>query len=306
MSHDNHPRVLVVTLDAAEPTLIRRLIDQGRMPTLRSLLAQGRWSRVDSPASIGSGAVWPTFMTGQPPSSHGVYGEWAWQPATMSLQRFSGEGLTPFWKEMTAAGVKVGVLDVPFAPMLNLAEGFELMEWGPHDTIRGHVQAGPGAIADLVSKKVPAHPFSSDRHDLTEPHDHEALGKLTAAGVAGIRLRGELAQRLIKETRPDLAIINFTELHHCGHFVWHTIASGHESYQGEFEHSAPVEPSLEEIYTEVDNQIGRLLEVAGNEATVMVFSLHGMGPARGLPAILGPLLSELGFARLAGWKAKSW
>lgn len=306
MSHNNHLRVLVVALDAAEPTLIRRLIDQDRMPNLKSLLAQSRWSSVESPAYIGSGAVWPTFITGQPVSSHGIYGEWVWQPATMSLQRFGGEGLTPFWKELAAAGVKVGVLDVPFAPMINLAEGFEVAEWGAHDVIRGHPQIGPGAIADLVSKEVAAHPFSSDRHDLTEPHDHEALSRLTSACLAGIRLRGELAERLMEQTRPDLAIINFTELHHCGHFLWHTIAPGHESYQGEFNLSSPVKPGLEGLYVEVDNQIGHLLEVSGNDATVMVFSLHGMGPARGLPAILGPLLSELGFARLAGWNTKSW
>jgi len=128
MSRNNYRPVLVVTLDAAEPALIRRLIDQDRMPTLKRLLAQGRWSRVDSPAYVGSGAVWPTFMTGQGPASHGVYGEWVWQPATMSLKRFSGDGLTPFWKELAAAGVKVGVLDVPFAPVNNPAEGFEVTE----------------------------------------------------------------------------------------------------------------------------------------------------------------------------------
>src|SRR6185295_3680928 len=44
----------------------------------------------------------------------------------------------------------------------------------------------------------------------------------------------------------------------------------------------------------------------GPDTTVLVFSLHGMRPARGVPTFLEPLLCELGFARLAGWRQQSW
>lgn len=40
--------------------------------------------------------------------------------------------------------------------------------------------------------------------------------------------------------------------------------------------------------------------------TVMVFALHGMRPALGFPAFLGPLLTERGFSRLASWGSQSW
>ncbi|HEY3024697.1 MAG TPA: alkaline phosphatase family protein [Pyrinomonadaceae bacterium] len=95
MSRHNGGRVLAIGLDAAEPALIRRLIAQDEMPALKSLLAEGRWLRVQSPAHIGSGTVWPAFMTGKEPSGHGVYGEWCWQPETMSLFRFDGRILKP-------------------------------------------------------------------------------------------------------------------------------------------------------------------------------------------------------------------
>lgn len=42
------------------------------------------------------------------------------------------------------------------------------------------------------------------------------------------------------------------------------------------------------------------------EANVIVFSLHGMRPALGVPAFLGPLLCERGFARLAALRSQSW
>ena len=54
--------VLAIGIDAAEPTLVSRLIEQNEMPVLKALLDGGQWLRVQSPAPIGSGAVWPTFM----------------------------------------------------------------------------------------------------------------------------------------------------------------------------------------------------------------------------------------------------
>ena len=63
MKRNNRRRVLAIGLDAVEPVLIRRLIEQRQLPALNSLLQEGKWLLVDSPADIGSGCVWPTFAT---------------------------------------------------------------------------------------------------------------------------------------------------------------------------------------------------------------------------------------------------
>lgn len=72
MSSANRSNVLAIGIDAAEGTFVRQLIEQGGMPALGGLLKEGRWLRVDSPAHIGSGAVWPTFMTGVEPDRKSV------------------------------------------------------------------------------------------------------------------------------------------------------------------------------------------------------------------------------------------
>lgn len=96
MSQNNGPRVLAVALDAAEPSLIRRMIEEDELPALESVLSKGRWMSVRAPAHVGSGSVWPTFMSGCDPSVHGVYGEWCWHPDTMSLSRYQGGELTAY------------------------------------------------------------------------------------------------------------------------------------------------------------------------------------------------------------------
>ncbi len=89
------PKVLAFAVDAAEPILVRRMIEQNEMPTLKSLLSEGRWMSVKSPADIGSGSVWPSFLTGEGPTVHGVYGEWCWEPDLMGIQRITSLAIDP-------------------------------------------------------------------------------------------------------------------------------------------------------------------------------------------------------------------
>ena len=224
----------------------------------------------------------------------------------MGVRRITGRQLTPLWKTMAESGTAVGILDIPFMPLVGLSKGFEISEWGPHDLIEGRVKAAPERVADLVKKEV-AHPLSHDRLDAAGPDDYENLQRLISASLDGIRLRGSLTQSLLKETRPDLSLIAFTEIHHASHFLWHTVQPEHAVYaQDVFGNLLPIKPALKDIYREVDRQIGALIETCGEGATIMVFSLHGMQPCHGVPGFLSSLLCEKGFARLSDWSSQSW
>jgi predicted AlkP superfamily phosphohydrolase/phosphomutase len=302
----NGTRVLAIGLDAAEPTLIQRLIEDGEMPALKRLLERGAWKRVESSAHIGSGSVWPTFITGTEPREHGMYAEWEWQPLTMGLTRCNGRSLRPFWKSLAAEGATVGVLDVPFAPIVNLPTGFEVSEWGAHDVVEGHMQISPASLNGLVSQTKP-HPLQHENIDAGGPDDYQRLARISARCLDGVKLRGELASRLIVETHPQLALVVFTEIHHAAHYFWHTIAPQHPFYKDDrFRSLSDTNLVIRDIYREVDKQIAGLVEVSGEDASVMVFSLHGMQPTLGIAAFLAPLLLETNWARLADWSSKSW
>lgn len=307
MKNRKRARVLAVGLDAAEPAFVRQLIEEGALPTLKRLMEAGSWSRVESPAAIGSGTVWPTFFTGDEPAVHGTYSDWCWQPQTMSLVRYDGSRLVPFWKRLANEGVTVGVLDVPFAPLVGLCAGFEITEWGAHDAFAGHMDLGPNEITELVTKKMAPHPFASADPAASRPRDVEGLRRLGEECLMGARLRGALAERLIQERETDLSIIIFPEIHHGAHRLWHTVATDHPLYAGdELQEAGTISPSPADVMREVDSQIARLIEAVGEEATVLVFSLHGMRPARGLPAFLPLLLEEAGMTRVNDWSNLSW
>jgi predicted AlkP superfamily phosphohydrolase/phosphomutase len=298
--------VLAIGIDAAEPALVRELMARGEMPALKALMDVGEWLRVESPARVGSGSVWPTFITGAGPSAHGAYGEWCWRPASMGLERYHGRGLKPFWEAPAREGLTVGVLDVPFMPLLGLSKGFEISEWGAHDVLEGRLDFSPAGLAPLLTDGAPRHPLALDRLDAAGPDDDESLRKVAAGCLEGVKMRGALAEQLFRETRPQLAVVAFTEVHHVSHYLWHTVAPGDAIYGGLEERTRAAAPALEDIYREVDRQVARLVSAAPEGAAVLVFSLHGMRPTRGIPSLLGPLLCEGGFARLADWRAQTW
>jgi len=243
--------VLAIGIDAAESTLVRRLIEQNELPALGSLLAEGKWVELRSPSLIGSGTVWPTFLTGEDPTSHGMYSEWKWLPETMSLRRYEGQHLTPFWHSLAQQGVSVGVFDVPFAPQVGIKRGFEVCEWWAHDATAAGFRVGPDEI-HVTLRKSPPHPLSSNRFVTVTPDSKNNLEEFARACSAGARLRGSLARRLISETNPQLSVIVFPEIHHAGHQLWHTIAPDHSIYDGLERNGGTVEPLLNDVYREID------------------------------------------------------
>ena len=311
MRPSSSPRVLAIGIDAAEPTLVRQWIARGELPELRALLESGGWGEVRSPAHIGSGAVWPTFMTGTGPEEHGVYSVLPWDPGTMALVRLTTDRLRPFWTDLARGGHSVAILDVPFAPVVGLPGGIEIAEWGAHDRVRGRMAVSPPGLQAWVARTAGTHPFGAGRAEVTGPDDGRGLRTLAAACQEGARLRGTLAVRLLAERHPDVLVAVFPEIHHASHYLWHTLEREEPAplrapnHAPESAGTDPGSPGLLEIYREVARQIGELARAAG-DAAILVFSLHGMRATGGIPDILDPLLRRLGLAALPGLRAGSW
>jgi predicted AlkP superfamily phosphohydrolase/phosphomutase len=288
-------RVLAIGLDAAQPSLLQAMLADGELPTLQKLREEGSWSRVESPAGYGSGVVWPTFFTGTDPTEHGQYTHWGWDPSTMSLSYYDASVHTPFWQALHRTGS-------PSASSTSRS----LRTWA--STAASRCWSGaptPGWTASRRSprptwrrrstKEHAQHPFS---HPLAAPpQDPVALSRQSVECVEGARLRGDLAVRLITEQRPDVAVVVFPEVHHGGHFLWQTVQPELAMYDDIRDDPQPAN-DLRELHRELDRQVARLVEAAGEGTTVIVFGLHGMEPARGVPAVLEPLLAGMGLAHI--------
>ena len=302
MSRSDRPGLVAIGIDAAEPTLVRRLVERGDLPALRGLVAEGVWGRAVSPPPIGSGAVWPTFQTGHGPARHGLYGEWAWQPDAMCLRRPSYEHLDPFWRLDASRGRRVTVVDVPFATRLGIPGCVEVLDWGSHDLPGGRPHVAPRNLEPMVAEAGGVHPFVAGPVTVAGPQDRPGQDRVVAGCLAGVAQRGRLAGRLLAETAPDLLLVVFPEVHRAGHLLWHAVDAPRGPAGGDG--AAPAR-GLPDVLAAVDREIGRLRELAGPEAAIVVFSLHGMRPASGIPTILGPLLEAHGLAARQRWRDQS-
>jgi len=307
MARNNNSPVLAIGIDSADPVLVRRMIEQEELPFLQSLLEEGKWINIQSPARIGTTAVWPTFMMGEDPEVHGIYSESCWEPASMGLSPFTGQEIKPFWKALAEAGNTVGILAIPFMPFVGLSAGFEVSESNPYLSPDVDENSGPTGVAGWATKRMVQDALSHGHISVSGPDDFDNLRKLASDSLEGIRLRGKLAERLLTETRPDISIIVFTEAHESAHCLWQTVEPRHPLYSVNiFKGLASIRPTLKDIYQEVDRQIGRLVQAAGADARILVFSLHGMQPSLAVPAFLAEVLCEMGFSRLADSKNLSW
>ena len=92
----------MVGLDAADPVLVERWIEDGTVLHLAALRRSGAYGRLSSSARYLAGSPWPTFYTGQPPSHHGIYHDYQWRHEAMAYARPSSQWLsaTPFWRSL--------------------------------------------------------------------------------------------------------------------------------------------------------------------------------------------------------------
>src|SRR5262245_23554134 len=121
-------RVLMIGLDAAEPSLVERWIDDGSLPALRELRRAGTYGRLRSTADWLVGSPWASFYTGQTPADTGMYHNIIWQPDRLRHVR-PGNGLLPvdpFWRELSRSGARVIVFDVPLTPAPQPFNGIEI------------------------------------------------------------------------------------------------------------------------------------------------------------------------------------
>ncbi len=295
MKADGKTPVLAIGIDAGEFGLLDGLVHEGCLPSLGPLWARGQRGRVVGPANIGSGAVWPTFASGAAPQQHQFYSDLAWASDRMRVERASFDHVTPFWKRLAREGVSCAVLDVPFTAAAMVPGCAEVLDWGAHDWLGGHPVTFPATVSRIV-EAVGAHPFARRVATVNGPEDQRALRRVVRDCVVGARQRGRLAADLLREHPADLQLIVFTELHRASHFLWHTVQPARTAQDTQKRSRADSTASLEQVLVEIDRQIGRLVEQAGADTAVFIFSLHGMRESNGLPCFLDALLEAWGIA----------
>lgn len=257
-----------------DPDLIRRWGEEGQLPHLQKLIAQGVSGDVTLPPGFATHAMWPSFFTGTSPARHGWYydrqlvrgGYRAAHPGISAIKR------RPFWEALSRQGRRVAVLNVPKAPLAERLNGVQLVSWGTHDYEYPEVQSQPpGLAAEIVARFGPDPLGHCDAFD-RDPGSRDRFRR-------GLRRRvetaAEIACHVLAQGDWDLFVVGISDAHCAGHQLWdlHERGDGDGAPSSETGLTDPVK----EVYRAIDSAVGRLVSLTGALVPAMVFAGPGMG-----------------------------
>jgi len=269
-------RLILLALDGADSDLIDRWSLDGTLPNIGRLRARGSAHHMEAPHGVTDDALWADF---QYASGMGAHGRFHYTKRLKSTGRygmsFLEEGeLEAFWRGISDAGRRVAVIDVPKTQAPRPINGIHLADWLVHGRYFREPRSYPEGVAAEVVAKFGALPPSRCGYLATvdEGERRDALANL----FLSIEQKERAGLHFLASEPWDLFILAFRESHCVDHHFWDVVDETHPHY----------DPALRErlgdpvrsIYVRLDAALGRLIEAAGPEAKVVLFSTTKMEP----------------------------
>jgi len=286
-------RVLAIGLDGYEESLERRLIEAGELPALARLRTQSARYLLDHGPAQRTGLAWEHLSTGLAPNRSGRWAAVHFDPATYAVWQ-EGTSIEPFAARLKSRTV---VFDAPYFDLKQAPRANGVVGWGAHDPGVSFA-ANPTALLAEFKARFGEYPAKNSIycHAWPSANHSQEMGEALAHAVA---LRTGAARWLLGERLPDwdLGIVVVSEPHSAIEGLWHGVDETHPLHR--LPSAGPARHGLVAVYRAVDRLVGELT-AAFADATVVVFSMGGMGPNRSDVAsmvLLPELLYRYAFGR---------
>ena len=285
------PRQLLIILDAMEWALVSEWARAGKLPAFHRLMEEGARAELASTAAQLPDTVWAAIYSGTNPAKFAKYFYVQYDAASGDLKMRNDDaiGVTPFWDQLSAAGRRVCVLDVPKFPVSREINGFHVTNWGSHATSAKRASQ-PAGLLDEINKRFGKHPVGDC--DATDENPR-SWRRLRQHLLAGIELHGEMCRLMMDREDWDVFFAGFSETHCVGHHFWRFYDPSNPGYDPADRQG--FRDTIETAYQAVDKQVGELMNLAGPQTRCLIFSGHGMGPMNHASWNLQEILDRLGF-----------
>jgi predicted AlkP superfamily phosphohydrolase/phosphomutase len=303
-----HPKLLVIGLDAGDKDLILSWAASGDLPTFRRLLEVGAWAPAAGLVGMHAAAEWHSLFTAVTPARHGRHGGRQIRVGTYEMYRFRPTDLKreAFWNELGRAQRRVAVIDVPYVRLSEKLNGIHVLDWMTHAADTGF-STWPPQLAGQLQKQFGLDPVSLC--DDKQMHTAEDFAAFRDALVARVGTKVAASQHLLRQEPWDLFMTVFGEAHCIGHQCWHLHDPRHPSHNSSI--AKAIGDPLRSVYRALDDGIAQLLAAVGPETRILFFSSHGMGPNYTGAHLLSEILMRLGHQPLPQeprwpWRAVRW
>ena len=263
-------QVVAIGIDAGDPVLIDRLMALGQLPNLSRLRRAGAYGRLENLHFYRAETAWTMFLTGVRPDRTGY-----WSPLKYrgnydvdNVGAYDFSEFLPFYALIPDASV--AAFDLPQTRLVPGVNGVQVVAWGSHSPLAPSGSIPAPLLGELVARHGPHPALESDEAPL---YDRDALLRLRDRLLEGLRRRGAMSADLLRRQRWDLFLTMISETHAAGHYLWHLSQPDHPLHA--LARRGGDDP-LGDVMRAVDRTIGEILAVAAPDATVVIFSGHGM------------------------------
>lgn len=262
-------RVLLITMEALEISLVRQGVAEGWLPAIAGLLEEGMAVRLLHAPDLLPGAGWMTIFTGRPVSDHLLMLDRQLAPGTTRIENVSPERMRVpvFWQFVSEAGLRSTIVSAHGAPRIEPFHGTQI-EWGtgePYLAKSGEPWSDRPAVLDGLRERWPDRRFGFLDRLPRSPSEYRSY----LDGVCRqIRMQGEGLAHLMQTTEWDLFVGNIYETHEAGHLLWHLQEAGGAA--------DGLGQPLRRVYEEADAALGRLLAQRDGDTRTLMLTSTGM------------------------------
>ncbi len=273
-------KVLVLGIDGGTYSVIRPLIEAGRLPNMAKLYNSGSHSDLISTFPPLTPPAWATLMMGTNCGNHGVFYFFPWDLDNYSIAIKPGEGNfitssqikgTPFWRIMNKFGKKTILVNLPLTYPPFPIDGCVVSGFPAPDN--PEVFTHPPELSKELGN------YQIDMHKIVEGGNWNLGNYLDKEGPEAFlkqifdlqEKRTAACLELMEKKEWDFFMVVFVCNDRLSHFFWPETLDD------------PQNPLIR--YLEVlDRDFGRLLDASGaqpggdGDTTVAVVSDHGFGP----------------------------
>jgi predicted AlkP superfamily phosphohydrolase/phosphomutase len=301
-------QVVVIGLDGGSFRTLGPWIRDGSLPNLKGLIEQGASGPLTSVVPPETATAWSSFMTGQNPGKHGIFGFTAREKETGRIVPVSAASRTgrAFWDLLSDAGSKVLVLNVPTTYPPRPLNGVLISDFLTPKGRRDFVY--PTALLDEIEQRFGPYPLYMRTYfsaNLSGANAERFLGELHEE----LRTKFEVLHYLMDRILPDFVMFHLWGTDRVQHDLWNLIDEEHPAHDRAL--AARYRHRIVDYFAAVDAQIGRIRRRLDEDATLLLMSDHGFGPIhktidlnvwlldQGFIQIRQSVLSRL---RLLAWK----
>ena len=274
------PRVLVIGIDGTPFTFLKKHIEAGDFPTLKSLAEQEAFAQMDSVQPCISSVAWSTYMTGKNPGKHGIFGFIDRIPNPFKIYIPNSRNMISdtLWEILSRNGKTVVVINVPVTYPPRQVNGVLIGCFLSADIDKAVYP--PGLVPKLKQMG-----YRIDV-DAWQGHDKDKEAFLQDVEYT-LNKRWEAARYFMKEVDWDFFQLHIMETDRMNHFLWEHYENNDPKYAQRFL----------DFYKLVDAIIGDLVNSVRDSDLVIVLSDHGFCSVK-KEVYLNHALEEKGFLTL--------